>query len=90
MRRTLNGNSRSMRGPHDARSACSKQDTPSTERPGRHEQAANLGGESAFAVDYIVCGSCRRGWVEQSYTLPQYQRCGPAGAGLAVLRAERI
>ncbi|WP_326614426.1 hypothetical protein OIE62_00450 [Streptomyces scopuliridis] len=37
------------------------QDTPSTVRLGWRERAANLSGESAFAVDYIVCDRCRRG-----------------------------
>ncbi|MEV4974635.1 hypothetical protein [Streptomyces scopuliridis] len=64
------------------------QDTPSTVRLVWLERAANLSGESAFAVDYIVCDRCRRGWVEQPYTPPQYERCGLASAGLAALRAE--
>ncbi|MEU9598200.1 hypothetical protein ACIQ8D_33180 [Streptomyces sp. NPDC096094] len=42
----------------------------------------------AFAVDYRICRRCRIGWVEQPYTLPQYQRCGLGIAGLAALRAE--
>lgn len=64
------------------------QDTPSAERAGWRERAANLHGEVAFAVDYEVCRRCRLGWVEQPFTLPQYQRCGLAAAGLAALRAE--
>lgn len=64
------------------------QDTTSAERLGWRQRAANLNGEEAFAVDYQVCRRCRLGWVEQPYTLPQYQRCGLAAAGLAALRAE--
>ena len=66
------------------------QDTVSAERIGSRQHAANLNGERefAFAVDYQVCRRCRLGWVEQPYTLPQYQRCGLATAGLAALRAE--
>lgn len=50
------------------------QDTISPERIGWRQRAANLLGESAFAVDYRICRRCRIGWVEQPYTLPQYQR----------------
>jgi hypothetical protein len=64
------------------------QDTISAERPGWRQRAANLDGDDAFAVDYQICRRCRLGWVEQPYTLPQYQRCGLASAGLAALRAE--
>ena len=59
------------------------QDTPSSERPGWRERAANLADSVAFAVDYIVCVSCGRGWVEQPYTMEKYQRCGLAAAGQA-------
>ncbi|CAL9496438.1 hypothetical protein SUDANB99_03340 [Streptomyces sp. enrichment culture] len=55
---------------------------------GWRQRAANLQGEFAFAVDYRICHRCRIGWVEQPYTLPQYQRCGLSIAGLATLRAE--
>lgn len=64
------------------------QDTPSGERQGWRERAANLEGEFAFSVDYQVCPDCQLGWVEQPYTLPEYQRCGLASAGLAALRIE--
>jgi hypothetical protein len=64
------------------------QDTISPERLGWRQRAANLDGEFAFAVDYQICCRCRLGWVEQPYTLPRYQRCGLAAAGLATLRAE--
>ncbi|MGY0235949.1 hypothetical protein [Longispora urticae] len=64
------------------------QDTLSGERPGWRERSAHLEGDVAFAVDYQVCRRCRIGWVEQPYTIPQYQRCGLASAGLAALRAE--
>lgn len=63
------------------------QDTVSAERTGWRQLAANLNGESAFEVDYQVCLRCGLGWVEQPFTLPQYQRCGLASAGLAALRA---
>ncbi|WP_367822081.1 hypothetical protein [Streptomyces sp. LMG1-1-1.1] len=64
------------------------QDTSSGERQGWRERAANLDGEFAFSVDYQVCPDCQLGWVEQPYTLPEYQRCGLASAGLAALRIE--
>lgn len=64
------------------------QDTLSAERHGWRQRAANLHGEEAFAVDYEICRRCRLGWVEQPFTLPRYQRCGLASAGLAALRAE--
>jgi hypothetical protein len=64
------------------------QDTISAERIGWRQRAANLDGDFAFAVDNQVCRRCRLGWVEQPHTLPQYQRCGLASAGLAALRAE--
>lgn len=64
------------------------QDTISGERTGWRQRAANLDGETVFTVDYKICHRCRRGWVEQPYTDPDYQRCGLASAGLAALRAE--
>jgi hypothetical protein len=64
------------------------QDTVSAERIGWRQRAANLNGESVFAVDYQICRRCQLGWVEQPHTEPRYQRCGLAGAGLARLRAE--
>jgi hypothetical protein len=64
------------------------QDTPSSERPGWRERAANLADGVAFAVDYTVCAHCRLGWVEQPYTMEKYQRCGLAAAGLEALRLE--
>ncbi|MEH1124832.1 hypothetical protein [Micromonospora sp. CPCC 206061] len=64
------------------------QDTISAERIGWRQRAANLGDDFAFAVDYQVCQLCGTGWVEQPYTLPKYQRCGLAAAGLAAVRAE--
>ncbi|WP_406354211.1 hypothetical protein [Streptomyces sp. NBC_00658] len=64
------------------------QDTVSDERIGWRQRAANMRGEFVFAVDYQICRRCRLAWVEQPYTLPQYQRCGLATAGLAALRAE--
>jgi hypothetical protein len=72
------------------------QDTISAERSGWRERAAYLparddddgDGGYVFGVDYRVCQRCRLGWVEQPYTVPRYQRCGVAAAGLAALRAE--
>jgi len=67
------------------------QDTLSDERIGWRQRAANLADhprEFAFAVDYEVCRRCRLGWVEQPYTMPKFQRCGLAAAGLAALSAE--
>jgi hypothetical protein len=64
------------------------QDTPSTERPGWRERAANLAGDVAFAVDYTLCPRCQLGWVEGPYTAEEYQRCGLATAGLETLRLE--
>jgi hypothetical protein len=64
------------------------QDTISGERIGWRQRAANLDGETVFAVDYEICRRCRLGWVEQPYTDPDYQRCGLASAGLAALRTE--
>lgn len=65
------------------------QDTISAERSGWRTRGARLdGGEFAFAVDYQVCSTCRLGWVEQPYTLPDYERRGLASAGLAALRVE--
>ncbi|MFF7656440.1 hypothetical protein ACFZCY_42600 [Streptomyces sp. NPDC007983] len=64
------------------------QDTPSSERPGWRERAANLADDVAFAVDYTICGRCGLGWVEWPYTAEQFQRCGLATAGLKALRLE--
>ncbi|MER6393522.1 hypothetical protein ABT236_34305 [Streptomyces sp. NPDC001523] len=64
------------------------QDTVSAERTGWRQRAANLYDEFAFSVDYQVCRRCRLGWVEQPYTMPEYERCGLASAGLAALRIE--
>ncbi|MER5760802.1 hypothetical protein [Streptomyces sp. NPDC002082] len=64
------------------------QDTVSPERIGWSQRAANLDGEFAFSVDYQICRGCQLGWVEQPYTLPEYERCGLASAGLATLRIE--
>ncbi|MDJ0345644.1 hypothetical protein QMK19_25970 [Streptomyces sp. H10-C2] len=66
------------------------QDTISPERTGWRNRAANLDDEHAFAVDYRICRRCRLGWVENPYTMPQYERCGLATAGLAALCAEHL
>jgi hypothetical protein len=71
------------------------QDTISPERPGWRQRAAYLHdrGEDederlVFAVDYRVCRRCLLGWVEHPYTVPRYEQCGVASAGLAALRVE--
>jgi hypothetical protein len=64
------------------------QDTPSSERPGWRERAANLASDVAFAVDYTVCARCGLGWVAQPSTMKRYQRCGLATAALEALRNE--
>ncbi|MFD9965025.1 hypothetical protein [Amycolatopsis sp. NPDC058986] len=64
------------------------QDRPSWEREGWRERVAFLEGEEVFGVDYVICGRCRCGWVEQPSTQEPYRGCGLARAGLAALRAE--
>lgn len=64
------------------------QDTLSPQRVGWRQRAANLDGEFAFSVDYQICLACHLAWVEEPFTLPDYQRCGLASAGLAALRFE--
>jgi hypothetical protein len=71
------------------------QDTISGERPGWRQRSAYLFDRGngfdeglVFTVDHRVCRRCRLGWVEHPYTMPRYQRCGVAAAGLAALRAE--
>jgi hypothetical protein len=63
-------------------------DLPSWERPGWRERRAVLDDDVVFAIDYIICLQCQRGWVEQPYTDPDYQGCGLARAALAQLRTE--
>jgi hypothetical protein len=63
-------------------------DTVSTLRAGWRQRAARLGGQEVFAVDYQFCLRCGMGWVEEPNTIPEYERCGLASAGLAALRAE--
>ena len=63
-------------------------DTRSANRPGWRERAACLRGEEVFAVDYQICRHCGLAWVEEPYTVPDYQRCGLAAAGLGALRSE--
>jgi hypothetical protein len=60
----------------------------SSEWPGWRERAANLDGQTVFAVGYQICRRCQLGRVELSYIDPSYQRCGLASAGLAALHAE--
>ena len=64
------------------------QDTVSAEHTGWRQRAACLDGAVVFAVDYQICRRCRLGWVEQPHTVPEFQRCGIAAAGLGALRAE--
>ncbi|BFU43899.1 hypothetical protein [Krasilnikovia sp. MM14-A1004] len=49
---------------------------------------ANLHGDEAFVVEYIVCPHCAIGWVDRPYTDERYQRHGLAAAGFRALRAE--
>ncbi|GAA2070566.1 hypothetical protein GCM10009801_21410 [Streptomyces albiaxialis] len=64
------------------------QDTISGGRTGWRRREANLDGEPVFGVDYLICRTCRLGWVEQPHSDPEFQRCGLASAGLAALRTE--
>ncbi|KJK56434.1 hypothetical protein UK12_22705 [Saccharothrix sp. ST-888] len=64
------------------------QDTLSPLRTGWRQRAADLHGESVFAIDYQVCRPCSLAWAEEPHTDPSFQRCGPASAGVAALRAE--
>ena len=63
-------------------------DTVSPLRAGWRQRAAHLDGTEIFAVDYQTCRRCGLGWVEEPYTVPEFERCGLAVAGLAALRAE--
>lgn len=64
------------------------QDTDSGRYFGWRCRQANLYGELAFVVEYIVCPYCRIGWADRPYTVEEYQRKGLAAAGLEALRAE--
>jgi hypothetical protein len=64
------------------------QDTPSGRYFGWRCRQANLNGEEAFVVAYVVCPHCKIGWVDKPYTVKTYQRRGLAAAGLAALRCE--
>lgn len=64
------------------------QDTDSGRYFGWRCRQANLRGDEAFVVEYIVCPHCRIGWVDKPYTTELYQRHGLAAAGLSALRAE--
>lgn len=64
------------------------QDTDSGRYFGWRCRQANLRGEEAFVVEYIVCPYCTIGWVDRPYTDERYQRRGLAAAGLRALRAE--
>jgi len=78
--------------PQVPRLASPWQDTISGERPGWRQRAANdaedLDGDFAFAVDYRICRRCAVGWVDNPYTREDLQRGGLAAAGLAALRGE--
>jgi hypothetical protein len=63
-------------------------DTTSSLRVGWRQRAAYIDGQEVFAVDYQTCRRCGLGWVEEPYTVPEFERCGLAAAGLAALRAE--
>jgi hypothetical protein len=64
------------------------QDTDSGRYFGWRCRQANLRGDEAFVVEYIVCPSCAIGWVDRPYTDERYQRSGLATAGFRALRAE--
>lgn len=64
------------------------QDTVSGRYFGWRCRQANLYGEQAFVVEYVICPYCRIGWVDKPYTIEEYQRHGLAAAGLGALRAE--
>lgn len=64
------------------------QDTLSGRYFGWRCRQANLRGEFAFAVEYIVCPYCRRAWVDKPYTAEKLQRHGLASAALRALREE--
>lgn len=64
------------------------QDTDSGRYFGWRCRQANLRGDEAFVVEYIVCPHCRIGWVDRPYTDERYQRHGLAAAGFRALRAE--
>jgi hypothetical protein len=65
------------------------QDTVSGRYFGWRCRQANLNGELAFVVEYIVCPYCNLGWVDKPYTVEEYQRRGLATAGLRALRDEQ-
>lgn len=85
----ITGGRLGRRAPWAARRSAHKpwRDTPSSERQGWRARAAYMC-DVAFEVDYRICQRCRLAWVEQPSTLPRYQRCGLAAAGLAELRAD--
>jgi hypothetical protein len=47
-----------------------------------------LNGESAFAVEYLICRTYGVGWVAKSYTAEEFQRNGLASAALRAVRNE--
>ena len=65
-------------------------DTMLANRPGWRERAAYLDGGEVFAVDYQVCRGCGLGWVEEPYTVPDYQRCGSLRQGSRHCAPRRI
>ncbi|GAB3160392.1 hypothetical protein GCM10027290_66390 [Micromonospora sonneratiae] len=64
------------------------QDTASGRYFGWRCRQANLGGQFAFAVEYIVCPYCKTAWVDKPYTAEEYQRHGLASTALWALREE--
>ncbi|MCA2218042.1 hypothetical protein [Jidongwangia harbinensis] len=64
------------------------QDTDSGRHFGWRYRQANLYGELAFVVEYIICPHCGIGWADRPYTVQEFQRNGLAAAGLEALRAE--
>jgi hypothetical protein len=64
------------------------QDTVSGRYFGWRCRQARLNGDFAFAVEYVVCRTCRVGWVDKPYTAEEFQRNGLASAALRALRDE--
>jgi GNAT superfamily N-acetyltransferase len=64
------------------------QDTVSGRYFGWRCREAVLQGEFAFAVEYVICRTCRIGWVDNPYTAEEYQGHGLGSAGLRALREE--
>ncbi|GLZ82035.1 hypothetical protein Afil01_68420 [Actinorhabdospora filicis] len=64
------------------------QDAPSPNLYGWRERAANEDGQTRFAVDYLVCGECALGWLEEPFRHQSHEGTGLAAACLAALGAD--